>query len=107
MEFSNLSFPEAVKKVADYYGIPIESDEEKRSNNIRRQSDRLKDSFCEEQLKASGLTVDDVMAKVATSRADEFELVPAFRKGSLNIAEMAPLMECPHLKHLAKDSLEF
>jgi len=85
MEFSNLSFPEAVKKVADYYGIPIESDEEKRSNNIRRQSDRLKDSFCEEQLKASGLTVDDVMAKVATSRADEFELVPAFRKGSLNI----------------------
>lgn len=85
MEYCNLSFPEAVKKVADYYGIPIESEEDKRRNNLKRQEEKIKDSFCEEQLKASGLTVDDVMVKAATSKPGEYELVPAFRKGVLNL----------------------
>lgn len=85
MEYCNLSFPEAVKKVADYYGIPIESEEDKRRNNLKRQEEKIKDSFCEEQLKASGLTVDDVMVKAATSKPGEYELVPAFRKGALDL----------------------
>lgn len=85
MEYNNISFPEAVKRVADYYGINIESEEQKRKNNIVRQEEKLKDSFCDEQLKASGLTIEDVMVKAATSKPDEFELVPAFRKGALDI----------------------
>lgn len=35
MTYENLSFPEAVKKLADYYGIPIETEEEVRARIFR------------------------------------------------------------------------
>lgn len=85
MEYGHLSFPEAVKKIADYYGIPIETEEERRRQSMHKQAEKIKGSFCEEQLKASGLTVDDVIVKASTSKPDEFELVPAFRKGALDL----------------------
>lgn len=85
MHYENLTFPEAVKKLADYYGIPIRTEEEILRDNISRQEDKVKGSFCEEMLAASGLTIEDVMAKVSTGSSGESVLVPAFRKGGLNI----------------------
>ena len=85
MYYENLSFPDAVKKVAGYYGIPIETEEEVKARNLRRFKDKAKGSFCEEQLKASGLTVDDIMAKVIDEKTGDAKLVPVFRKGSLNL----------------------
>lgn len=83
-KYEGLSFPEAVKHLADYYGIPIETQEEIKARNIERFKNKTKGSFCEEQLTASGLTVDDVMAKIIDEKTGETMLVPTFRRGSLN-----------------------
>lgn len=83
--YENVSFPEAVKKLADYYGITIETQEEIKKRNLTRHKDKLKDSFCEKQLKESGLNVKDVIAKVSTGKSGEAVLLPAFRKGSLDL----------------------
>lgn len=79
-EFGNdqSKFAEALEFVARRSGIIIESDEERKKRQEARQT-----SFCERQLAASGLTIDDVTAKVTIPGKGEM-LVPTFRKGGVD-----------------------
>ena len=55
-------FAEAVKSAADANGIYIMSEQEQRKQIVSQHRKAMAKSFCETQLEASGLTVDDVMA---------------------------------------------
>lgn len=61
-------YPQAIEEVAKMAGINIQTEEEERGQVVRNASDRVKGSFCQEQLEASGLTVPDVMATVSDGK---------------------------------------
>lgn len=79
-------YPEAIKMTADAAGIFIMSEKERRDANIKSHRKQIAKSFCERQLEASGLTVDDVMVKtveiVKGERLEKYE--PAMRRGSID-----------------------
>ena len=98
MYFDNLTFPEAVKYVAEKTGYLIDEkakeqkpmkkvhtlkkkEEDKPSAPKRR---RIK-SFCERQLEASGLTVEDVTAIVNSADGSEIR-IPTFVRGGYDTA---------------------
>ena len=81
-------FAEAVKATADAAGIFIQSENERRVAVTKNHRKQIAKSFCERQLEASGLTVEDVMVKsveiVKGERLEKYE--PAMRKGSIDKA---------------------
>lgn len=79
--YNNVKFPESLEIVARHYGIPIETEEEKEKKFIMQKKSDMKGSFCEAQLKASGLTLDDVTALVNGPDGKPSRM-PVFRKGA-------------------------
>lgn len=82
-EYQGLDYVEAIEKIALQYGIPLESDNQKLKNRISEKKKILKDSFCIAQLKGSGLTLEDVTAKVRSRDGESYEYVQTFQKGAL------------------------
>ena len=88
MYYSHCTFPEAVKRVADAAGIYIETEEEITERSEQESRKINQGSFCESQLKASGLTFADVTAhvkqRVNGELIDAYE--PTFVKGGFDAA---------------------
>lgn len=93
MYFDNLTFPEAVKYVAEKTGYLIdeEAKEQKPMKKVQTVKKKEEDkpsapkrrrtkSFCERQLEASGLTIEDVTATVRGTDGSEIQ-VPTFVRG--------------------------
>lgn len=79
-------YPEAIKMTADAAGIHIMSEKERREIVTSTHQKQIAKSFCQRQLEASGLTIDDVMVKsveiVKGERLEKYE--PAMRRGSID-----------------------
>lgn len=73
-------FVTAVKNCADMAGIPVLTASEKRA----KRDNKLKDTFVMQQLKGSGLTLDDVKVRVPIPGSDDFRIEYAFRKGGVD-----------------------
>ena len=84
MYYENLEFPQAVKFVADRYSISIETEQEHRERLMKDKEVSMEDSFCMQQLRGSGLTLEDVTAKVRTPDGKDFMFVQTFRKGTMD-----------------------
>lgn len=84
MLYRNASFPEAVKAVAEQYGIDILTEHEQRLKEMSQAKKRTRDSFCHEQLTASGLTIEDVTARV-TAPDGTVTYTPTFKRGSMSL----------------------
>ena len=61
-------YPQAIEEVAKMAKVNIQTEDEERGKFYRDQEDRVKDTFCNEQLAASGLKIEDVMATVSESK---------------------------------------
>ena len=83
MHYENLSYPEAIKRVAEHYSIPLLTQAERRQNSIEQQKKIVKKTFCSTQLLASGLTVEDVTATVKSPDGSE-TYIPAFQRGGFD-----------------------
>lgn len=81
-------FPEAVKKTADACGIFILEEKEERAANIEHHNKTIAKSFCQKQLEASGLTIEDVMVKAVYTENGKQVIreEPAMRKGGIDRA---------------------
>lgn len=79
MSVNDMQFMDACRKIADQTGIQLEFEHTRLAH---RQTEDDKTSFCSRQLKASGLTYDDVKAKVIIGQ-DECTVSP-FRRGALD-----------------------
>lgn len=79
-------YTEAIKMTADACGIFIMNEHERRESTVKTYRKSIAKSFCESQLEASGLTVDDVMVKVKDTVNGEVveRLEPSMRKGGLD-----------------------
>lgn len=81
-------YAEAIKTAADANGIYIMTEKERREIDLETQRKKIAKSFCQRQLEASGLTVDDIMVKtveiVKGERLEKYE--PAMRRGSIDKA---------------------
>lgn len=86
MHYDNCEFLEAAEKVAQQCGFPLEPNDVKVKKAIRKTEQKISDSFCFSQLKASGLTLEDVTAKLPLASGDGFEYVQTFRKGGMDSA---------------------
>lgn len=79
-------YAEAIKSAADANGIHIMTEQERRALNVKIQRKKIAKSFCERQLEASGLTLDDVMVHtveiIKGERVEKYE--PAMRRGSID-----------------------
>lgn len=84
MVYSGITFMEACEKIANQTGIQLEFDNQatKKTSSRSRQHKDETGSFCHRQLEASGLTYDDVKAKVFVGN-DECTVSP-FRRGALD-----------------------
>lgn len=64
MYYRKLDFPQAVREVAGVCGIYLQTEKERRVERRKAVRREVENTFAERQLSASGLTVDDVMARV-------------------------------------------
>lgn len=81
-EYENKPFPEALKIVAEQYGIILQTDNEKKTTSVKKT--RLlagNNSFVAQQLKSSGLTFDDVTAQVKDPVSNAIIHQPTFIRG--------------------------
>ena len=83
MLYEGLDWLKALESVAERAHIPIVPIEKVRAERVRSASNKTSDSFCSQQLAASGLTMEDVCAKVFDSSGHEDFFVP-FRKGGID-----------------------
>lgn len=85
MEYRQVKFPEALKIVADRSGVYLMTPKEKKTKAVKEIKKVASDSFCERQLAASGLTFEDVMARVKVSddNATIIETSP-FQRGGVD-----------------------
>lgn len=85
MEYRQVKFPEALKIVADRSGVYLMTLKEKKTKAVKEIKKFASDSFCERQLAASGLTFEDVMARVKVSddNATIIETSP-FQRGGVD-----------------------
>lgn len=80
VEFEGKSFLEALEFLIQKYHVPV--DVKGKTDKLKPNKKKLyQGSFCEKQLFASGLTIDDVMVKVPIPGTNDYQLEPAFRKG--------------------------
>ncbi|MBD5318702.1 MAG: hypothetical protein HDS09_05515 [Bacteroides sp.] len=82
MTYEGLEWLPALESVAQRSGIPIVPLEQIRMNRIS-DNGKSPDSFCSQQLAASGLTQDDVCAKIIDSTGRE-DFFVTFRKGGID-----------------------
>lgn len=86
-KYDNKTFVEALITVAQRYSIILESEEEKRARAVKRQKLEKRKSFCEAQLDASGLTFEDVTAKVLDPEDKSLTIYqPTFVRGGIDRA---------------------
>ncbi|MDE5773994.1 MAG: DUF3854 domain-containing protein [Muribaculaceae bacterium] len=83
MYYSGADFRTALERCADKAGMSIETERDRELRLSRERAKRDAGSFVAEQLAASGLTFDDVMVRTVGQKGKE-ELVPAFRRGSID-----------------------
>lgn len=81
------NFLEALEGAARQYGITLHTEDEQRQQKIKDVAEKHKKSFCAEQMAASGLTFEDVMAHVVEGDADT--TLSPFRKGRPSTPYMA------------------
>jgi DNA primase len=88
MEAENIEYPEALRKIADHYGIivheekPVSAAEQPApAKKPAKRPKKNGKSFCENQLTASGLTAEDVMASVKRDDKTEVEF-KVFKQGT-------------------------
>ena len=82
--YGNVDFLEALRRVASRCGIFLESEEEKRQRSIDTNKRKMKKSFCQAQLEASGLSTEDVTAEVQLESKDGVAYVQTFRRGGMD-----------------------
>lgn len=80
MYFDKVDFPEALRRVASQSGIYLRGEDDKQGGIAGRSA---KKSFCAAQLEASGLTIEDVTAKVKGDDGTD-TYVPTFRRGGMD-----------------------
>lgn len=85
MESKNLNFIEAVEFVADRYGIILKSQEEKLSESITEKQKDNENAFFIKQLEESGLTLQDVTARVQSADGKDWVYIQTFRKGTMDL----------------------
>lgn len=84
------SIPEAVEYIANSYGIAVEYEEPLQKEQPQPKKGKKKEgddsrSFCARMLEASGLTGEDITARVKMDKGQEgFQTVRTFQKGSLD-----------------------
>lgn len=81
MHYEKLEFLPALEKVAKESNIILTPREVTRSEKIAAAKKRQKESFCAAQLAASGLTPEDVVAKVVNKDGSEDWVVPFISGG--------------------------
>lgn len=84
MYFQNKSYPDALEAVANDCGIPIETEEEQGEKKVKKRNESLKGSFVLKQLEASGLTIEDTLAKVVDEKSGEKIIIPTFARGGVD-----------------------
>lgn len=84
MYYTGADFITAVEKVATECGITLFTDEQKVANTINSKRSEIEDSFCLRQLRESGLTLEDVTAKVFSDNGRDKIYFPTFSKGSID-----------------------
>lgn len=82
--YSKVDFLEALHRVASQSGIFLESEEEKRHRSIDINKRKMKKTFCQSQLEASGLSVEDVTAEVQLDSKDGVAFMQTFRRGGMD-----------------------
>lgn len=81
-----VGFLEAVEQLASQYNVTLVPVESKRSSASSSYSDKIKKSFAEMQLFASGLEPSDVMVRVPIKGTDDYRFECPFRKGGADFA---------------------
>ncbi|MDE6717868.1 MAG: DUF3854 domain-containing protein [Muribaculaceae bacterium] len=84
MHYESCTYPEAIKLVADRYGISVESEKERRTRLLREQTKSMSDSFLMKQLTGSGLTLEDISARVRTKDGKDWQTIQLFVKGTMD-----------------------
>jgi len=82
MEQKKYTYPEALEWLAGKYGIVIPQNTAAKGPQ-KRKSSKNKETFCDRQLKGSGLTKQDVTARVYVDENTE-KLVETFQSGTRN-----------------------
>ena len=82
--FDKVEFIEALQTVASRYNIILETEAEKRQRSIGRNREKAKKSFCLSQLESSGLTVEDVTAKIRLDDKSGEIYLSAFQRGGMD-----------------------
>ena len=81
------TLPEAIEYIANSYGMAVEYEEQERKQPkpSKKKSAAGDKSFCSQMLESSGLTGEDVTARVKLDEGqDGFQTVRTFQKGSLD-----------------------
>lgn len=81
--YEKLKFPQSLEYVAKVANIFIETTEEKKRKTAQQAKISSVGSFCSQQLEASGLTEEDILATVKMKDGSEQQIMP-MRKGSLD-----------------------
>ena len=79
MQTQDKTYPEALKHLADRYHIII--DEEKKPRGPQSLREKKRNTFCDKQLKGSGLTKKDIVARVFVDEETEKQ-VEVFQPGT-------------------------
>lgn len=85
MKFHDVTFPQACEMISNQTGIELEYEQEpvSRKNTMQPAPQPDARSFCMQQLTASGLTLDDVRAKVLIDGVET--VISPFQKGCIDI----------------------
>lgn len=83
MIYEGLGWLPALEAVAERAHILITPQDKRREERVKATAKKSSDSFCSQQLAASGLSMDDVCAKIIDSQGREEYFVP-FRKGGID-----------------------
>lgn len=83
MTYENMEWLPALEAVAERAHILITPQEKRREERVKATAKNSSDSFCSQQLAASGLSMDDVCAKTIDSQGRE-EYFVTFRKGGID-----------------------
>ncbi|MDE6237816.1 MAG: DUF3854 domain-containing protein [Muribaculaceae bacterium] len=79
-----LGFKEAVEQVADRYGFHLLMESEYRSSMLKKEEKKISGTFLQDQLKASGLSVEDITMRVKGKSEGEYIYKQIITSGSMD-----------------------
>lgn len=85
MYYSGSDFITAVEKVAMQCGYSLTPEEQRAKKTLKEKEQSLEGSFVMKQLEASGLTLEDVTARVRVNKGKDWGYVPTFTKGIVGV----------------------